>query len=185
MLPTYRLLVCLPAYSSFCANTNTTATQIRVNLFSSLACTRTLHSTVMGTRLAISGARLTVASRRTVHGPDIRGARRTLIAGARLRLTVPGSRLAIHTQWCQIHHHGCQACRPRYQAHSPCRCQQAYRPWPWMTIQPALCTMPAKTEAHLHCMRTDRMREPAGRIQVKIYCIPERDAHIYIYTYIC
>ena len=30
------------------------------------------------------------------------------------------------------------------------------------------------------CMLTDRMREPAGRMQVKIYCIPERDTHLYI-----
>ena len=54
--------------------------------------TRTLHSTVTGARLAISGARLTVhvvASRRTIPGPAIRGARCTLIAGARLRITIP------------------------------------------------------------------------------------------------
>ena len=31
-------------------------------------------------------------------------------------------------------------------------------------------------------MCTDRMRELTGRMQVKIYCIPERDTHIYIYT---
>ena len=165
MLPTYRLLVCLPAYSSFCANTNTTATQIRVNLFSSLACTRTLHSTVTGTRLAVSGARLTVASRRTVHGPAIRGARCTLIAGARLRLTVPDFQ-ACHTYLVVSRHTitGARLAVPGTRLTGPCRCQQAYRPWPWMTIQPALCTVPAKTEAHLHCMRTDRMREPAGRI---------------------
>ena len=30
---------------------------------------------------------------------------------------------------------------------------------------------------------TDRMHEPADRMQVKIYCIPERDTHIYIHTY--
>ena len=33
-------------------------------------------------------------------------------------------------------------------------------------------------------MRTDRMREPAGRMQVKIYCIPEHDTHIYTYIHI-
>ena len=28
------------------------------------------------------------------------------------------------------HHHGCQACCLQCQAHGPCCCQQAYRPWP-------------------------------------------------------
>ena len=73
------------------------------------------------------------------------------ITGA--RLAVPGARLALpngashgcqdcRTWWFQTHHHGCQACRPRCQAYGPCRCQQTYRPWPWMTVQPAPCLVP-------------------------------------------
>ena len=85
--------------------------------------TRTLHSTVTGARLAVSGARL---------------------------------------------------------AHSPCCYQKAYRPRTWMTVQPAPCPVPAKAEAHLHAYRQDVQ----ARGQVKIYCIPECDAHIYIIIYI-
>ena len=66
---------------------------------SSLACT---HEHVYCTapsraRLAVPGARLMhgVASKHTVPGPAIHSARRTLIAGAKLRLTVPDTRLTV------------------------------------------------------------------------------------------
>ena len=132
-----------------------------------------------------------LASRRTVPGFTFRGARRTLIAGARLRLTVPcsarlaapggagrtitGARLAVPGARLTLPggaSHGCQACRPRCQAHGPCRCQQTYRPGL------ALDDCTASTASQGRGMRTWIQREPTGRMQVKKYCIPERDAHI-------
>ena len=107
-----------------------------------------------------------VASRRTVPGHAVCGARHTLIAGARLRLTITGARLTVPGAMlavpsgarCTVM--GARLAIPDARLAVPggarltsmslpaCRC--TVPAWSWMTIQPAPCLVPAKAEAHLH-----------------------------------
>ena len=138
-----------------------------------------LRITVLGTRLTVPGALpypvvLDALSR--VPGLP------SLVLGLPYLVVPDALSLASGLQWCQTHHHGSQACRPRCQLTVHVVDSRRTAPaWPWTTVQPAPCPVPAKAEAHLSCMHTDRMREPTGRMQVKIYCIHEHDAHMYIH----
>ena len=87
---------------------------------------------------------------------------------------VHGARLTVHCPWYQARYPWCLLTIPvPFSSSTVPACR--------ITVQPALYLLPAGSPSQASRTCIDRMCGPTGRMQMKMYCIPKRDAHIHIY----